>query len=227
MIACFTPAKRRIFSFPIVAFCLFAIPAVANDEQTKVENALFKEAVQAVKDRNYKHAITLFEEQAKLPRHDAQYNLAVLLHAGKGRPRNYVEALFWSWQAQLGGIEDAEDLAADIIDLLPPKTADELRTRVGNTLQSRIDAKDILAIPQFANFHLTILAEPDYTNAYIWLSIAVALGLPDTIDARDNAESQLESEDLIVAQIRTQELFEKHNFTPLQSTAKADSGGSK
>ena len=62
-----------------------------------------------------------------MPRHDAQHNLAVLLNAGKGRPRNYVEALFWSWQAQLGGIEDAEDLANDIVDLLPPKVADEVR----------------------------------------------------------------------------------------------------
>ena len=71
--------------------------------------------MQAVKDKNYAHAITLFEEQAKLPRHDAQYNLAVLLNAGKGRPRNYVDALYWSWQAQLGEIEDAEDLAMTLL----------------------------------------------------------------------------------------------------------------
>jgi len=204
----------RVISVLMIAIYLFTGPASASDEQTKMENSAFKEAVQAVKDKNYAHAITLFEEQAKLPRHDAQYNLAVLLNAGKGRPRNYVDALYWSWQAQLGGIEDAEDLASDIVDLLPPKVADEVRSRVGKTLESRIEASDVLAIPQFANFHLKILAEPDYGNAYIWHSIAAALSLPGSGDARDDAESQLEVKDLVTLQTRTQELFAKHNFKP-------------
>ena len=203
-----------VISVLMIAIYLSTGPASASDEQTKMENLAFKEAVQAVKDKNYTDAIALFEEQAKLPRHDAQYNLAVLLNAGKGRPRNYVDALYWSWQAQLGNIEDAEDLADDIVDLLPPKVADEVRSRVGKTLEARIDASDISAIPQFANFHLEILAEPDYGNAYIWHSIATALGLPGSRDARDDAESQLESKDLVTLQTKTQELFEKHNFKP-------------
>ena len=204
----------KIISVLIIAIYLYTGSATASDEQTKMENSAFKEAVQAVKNKNYAHAITLFEEQAKLPRHDAQYNLAVLLNAGKGRPRNYVDALYWSWQAQLGDIEDAEDLASDIVDLLPPKVADEVRARVEETLEARIEASDISAIPQFANFHLKILAEPDYGNAYIWHSIAAALSLPGSSDARDDAESQLDSKDLVTLQTKTQELFEKHNFKP-------------
>ena len=156
-----TPIKRVFFSLFVITACLLGVPANASDPQTQMENKAFKEAVKAVKDKDYAHAITLFEAQAKMPRHDAQHNLAVLLNAGKGRPRNYVEALFWSWQAQLGGIEDAEDLANDIVDLLPPKVADEVRSRVGEALKARIDANDLNAIPQFANYHLTILAEPD------------------------------------------------------------------
>ena len=181
------PIKRVFPSLFVLSVCLLGMPANASDPQTQMENKAFKEAVEAVKDKNYAHAITLFEAQAKMTRHDAQHNLAVLLNAGKGRPRNYVEALFWSWQAQLGGMEDAEDLANDIVDLLPPKVADEVRGRVGEALQARIDANDLNAIPQFANYHLTILAEPDYGNAYIWYSIAAAINLPETSDARDNA----------------------------------------
>ena len=204
----------QLVSILTIAIHLYTGSATASDEQTKMENSAFKEAVQAVKDKNYAHAITLFEGQAKLPRHDAQYTLAVLLNAGRGRPRNYTDALYWSWQAQLGNIEDAEDLASDIVDLLPPKVADEVRIRVGKALEARIEANDILAIPQFANFHLKILAEPDYGNAYIWHSIAAALNLPDSGDARDEAESQLDSKDLVTLQTKTQELFEKHNFKP-------------
>jgi len=210
----------RLISVLMIAIYLCTGPATASDEQTKVENLAFKEAVKAVKDKNYAHAITLFEEQAKLPRHDAQYNLAVLLNAGKGRPRNYVDSLYWSWQAQLGDIEDAEDLASDIVDLLPPKVTDEVRSRVGKTLEARIEANDVLAIPQFANFYLKILAEPDYGNAYIWHSIAAALSLPGSGDARDDAESQLDSKDLVTLQTKTQKLFEKHNFKNSQAAAK-------
>ena len=210
----FVKAKFWLKSVLMIVILLYTSPATATEEQTEIENAAFREAVKAVKDKNYGQAIKLFEEQAKLPRHDAQYNLAVLLNAGKGRPRNYVDALFWSWQAQLGNIEDAEDLASDIVDLLPPKVADEVRDRVKKALEARIEENDILAIPQIANFHLQILAEPDYSNAYIWHSIAAALSLPGSGDARDDAESQLESQDLVALQTKTQELFDKHDFKP-------------
>ena len=217
-----TPIKRTLSNLFLVFACLLGIPANASDPQTQMENKAFKEAVRAVKDKNYAHAITLFEAQAKIPRHDAQHNLAVLLNAGRGRPRNYIEALFWSWQAQLGGIEDAEDLASDIVDLLPPKVADEVRGRVGEALQARIDANDLNAIPQFANYHLTILTEPDYANAYIWYSIAAAINLPEASDARDDAESQIDSKNLVELQMKTKTLFEKYEFKPLPPKGKGE-----
>ena len=223
---CSATIKRMFFILFLISACLLGMPANASDPQTKIENKAFKEAVRAVKNKNYAHAITLFEAQAKMPRHDAQHNLAVLLNAGKGRPRNYVEALFWSWQAQLGGIEDAEDLDNDIVDLLPPKLADGVRRRVGEALQARIDANDLKAIPQFANYHLTILTEPDYDNAYIWYSIATAINLPETSDARDAAESQIDSKNLIELQMKTQTLFDKYKFKPLPANGKGEKNAS-
>jgi len=221
-----TTTKIAILSLFFSASALLAPAEVATNPETLVENRAFKEAVKAVKNGNYAHAITLFEAQANLPRYDAQYNLAVLLNAGKGRPRNYVEALYWSWQAQLGGIEDAEDLANDIVDLLPPKTTDEVRNRVADALQKRIENKDLTAISQLANYHLTIMAEPDYENAYIWYSIAVALNLPETTDARDDSESQIDTKNLVDLQIKSQRLFEKYNFKPLQTQRKGDKNDS-
>ena len=222
MIKNFVMINLSVARFLIITSCFFAFPVFANDIKTNLENAAFKEAVQAVKDKNYIHAMSLFEAQAKMARHDAQYNLAVLINAGKGRPRNYVDALYWSWQAQLGGIKDAENLAEDIMNLLPPKAADRARARVGETLQARIDAKDLQAIPQFANYYLTILEEPDYGNAYIWYSIAVALGLPNTNDERDASESQLNSKKIIEFQIKAQEIFSNYKFKPLPKKGKGD-----
>ena len=63
------------------------------------ENEAFSEAVKAVKARDYSQALILFEQQANDAKHDAQYNMAVLSQAGKGRPRNYPDALYWGWLA--------------------------------------------------------------------------------------------------------------------------------
>jgi len=222
MIKNHTFTNHLFVRFLIIAIFLFPVPLFASNTKVKIENTAFKEAVQAVKDKNYFHAITLFEAQAEMARHDAQYNLAVLLNAGKGRPRNYADALYWSWQAQLGGIEDAKNLAENIMDLLPVKVADQVRARVGETLQERIDGKDLQAIPQFANFYLTILEEPDYGNAYIWYSIAAALGLPNTTEERDDTESQLDNKNLVEFQSKAQDLFSMYNFKPLPRESKGD-----
>ena len=84
--------------------------------QIDTSNATFNEAVQAVKDKNFRHAVKLFSLQAQNNQHDAQYNLAILLEAGKGAPQDYTKALIWAWSAQLGGIEAAEELAEDLSD---------------------------------------------------------------------------------------------------------------
>ena len=208
----------------VVATLCLAWPALAN-APSETENADFKKAVTAVKNKDYLTALGLFEIQAKNARHDAQYNMAVLLHAGKGRPRNYTTALYWAWQAQLGGIEAAEDLADDIVDILPPKDVDDIRKRVQDALQARIDAKDIWAIPQLARYHTDIVEEADYVNAYIWYSIAAALNMPDAHDRRDDVEGELADKDLVDAQNKTAALFEKYNFTPLPAIVKGGKNG--
>ena len=175
---------------------MLMVPLTSTQAETPDGNQIFSEAVQAVKERDYTRALNLFEKQATNARHDAQYSMAVLLQAGKGRPRNYSTALYWSWLAKLGGIEEADDIANDMLDALSEDDVKAVRTRVGETLQARLDNGDIKAIPQFANYHLSILEEPDHGTAYIWYSIAVALNIPDMIDVRDNTESDIETKDL-------------------------------
>jgi hypothetical protein len=176
----------------------------------------FGEAVQAVKDRDYGRALKLFEQQANDAKHDAQYNMAILLQAGKGQPRNYVDALYWGWLAQLGGIEEAENLVGDILDALTENDAEAVRGRVNEALQARLDNGDIKAIAQFADYHLSIMVEPDYGTAYIWYSIAAALNIPEMADRRDDAENEIESEELARLQTEAKELFYRYNFAPFK-----------
>jgi hypothetical protein len=193
---------------------LLMLPLMAIHAETQNGDDAFREAVQAVKERDYNRALDLFEQQASQAKHDAQYNMAVLLQAGKGRPRDYSTALYWSWLAQLGGIDAADDITGDMLDVLTEGDVKNVRAQVGNTLQERLDNGDIDAISQYASYHLLIQEEPDYGSAYIWYSIAVALNIPNMADRRDDTERNIEDKELVGLQTKAGELFDKYNFPP-------------
>ena len=204
-------------AFPLSAFsvCFAAIvfaaaqlspePAAAQIDSS---DTTFNEAVQAVKDKDFRHAVTLFSLQAESNQHDAQYNLALLLEAGKGAPQDFVGALTWAWAAQLGGIEAAEELADELASYLPEAAISGVREAVAARLQSRIDSGDAKAIPQFAAYHITMLEEADYETAYIWYSIAAALGLEGALDARDEARENVEDERIVDLQLQAGTIYE-------------------
>ena len=181
--------------------------------QIDTSTATFNEAVQAVKDKNFRHAAKLFALQAENNQHDAQYNIAILLEAGKGVPQDFTKALIWAWSAQLGGIEAAEELAEDLTGYLPEKSIEEVREAVRARLEARIRAGSADAVSQFASFHLQMLDEPDYETAYIWFSISAALGLKGTLEARDDARDNVEDERLVDLQSEAGSIFESLNIS--------------
>ena len=77
-----------------------------------------------------------------------------------------------------------------------------------NGLQGRIDNGDADAIPQFAAYHITLLPEADYETAYIWYSIAAALGLEGAFDARDDARDNVEDERIVELQLEAGTIYE-------------------
>ena len=181
--------------------------------QIDTSTATFNEAVQAVKDKNFRHAAKLFALQAENNQHDAQYNIAILLEAGKGVPQDFTKALIWAWSAQLGGIEAAEELAEDLTGYLPEKSIEEVREAVRARLEARIRAGSADALSQFASFHLQMLDEPDYETAYIWFSISAALGLKGTLEARDDARDNVEDERLVDLQSEAGSIYESLNIS--------------
>ena len=189
--------------------------AVSNPTAAQIDTstATFNEAVQAVKDKNFRHAAKLFALQAENNQHDAQYNLAILLEAGKGVPQDFTKALIWAWSAQLGGIEAAEELAEDLTGYLPEKSIEEVREKVRVRLEARIKAGSADAVSQFASFHLQMLDEPDYEAAYIWFSISTALGLKGTLEARDDARDNVEDERLVDLQSEAGSIYESLNIS--------------
>ena len=197
----------------IVVLSLALTATNPSAAQIDTSTATFNEAVQAVKDKNFRHAAKLFALQAENNQHDAQYNIAILLEAGKGVPQDFTKALIWAWSAQLGGIEAAEELAEDLTGYLPEKSIEEVREAVRARLEARIRAGSADAVSQFASFHLQMLDEPDYETAYIWFSLSTALGLKGTLEARDDARDNVEDERLVDLQSEAGTIYESLNIS--------------
>ena len=193
----------------LVIFLFFILPSKFILADITTSNVTFAEAVQAVKDKNYQHAVNLFELQAFAAQHDAQYNLALLLQSGKGRPQNYQQALFWAWSAYLGGIEPAKELSEDLKNILPEDSLKMTREKLIETLTDRINAGDRSALMELALFYREISEEPNFEEAYLWYSIASAFLLEGAILERNEAAGKVETKSLVELQDRAGTIFEK------------------
>ena len=201
------PRAWRLLIISVISSLIAILPGPVL-AQIDTSTATFNEAVQAVKNKNYRHAVKLFSLQAENNQHDAQYNLALLMQAGKGTPQDFATALTWSWTAQLGGIEAAEELSGELTGYLPEGIIEEVRKAVAARIKSRIDEGDPAAIPQFATYHLVMLEEPDYETAYVWFSIATALGLDGAMVARDEARENVDEEKIVELQRKAGTIYE-------------------
>ena len=200
-------AAKPIYFLVILLFFILPSKLILADITTS--NVTFAEAVQAVKDKNYQHAVNLFELQAFAAQHDAQYNLALLLRSGKGRPQNYQQALFWAWSAYLGGIEPAKELSEELKNILPEDSLKMTREKLIETLTDRIDAGDRSALMELALFYKEISDEPNFEEAYLWYSIASAFLLEGAILERNEAAAKVETKSLVELQDRAGTIFEK------------------
>ena len=172
----------------------------------------FDDAVQAVKDRNFQRAIQLFSKLSQIVQYDGQYeaqfNLAVLLKQGKGRPQNYAEALYWARRAELGGIEKSKDFADSFSDRITEDQHEEILTRIKTALLKEIDQGAINTLPQLATYHITLLDDYDYEQAYLWFALGAALDLPEQDIRRTEMEDELETEQIALLQRETTKLFD-------------------
>ena len=185
----------------LLAACLF------GEDATSAEKSDFAKAADFIREKQFVEAFEIFVRLAEAHDHDAQFNTAVLLRKGIGRPSNYPEALKWAWLAELGGNLRATELRAELIGLIPEDELDKVRNQVKAVLQSRMDAGDSRVILQMANFYLSVLAEPDVKNAYALRSLAAAINIKAAGTLRDEIEPELDPKDLVEAQTIAKKFF--------------------
>ena len=208
----------------LVCYNVFAIQSISAAESPSLDNKQtnqatqigvedsFDDAVEAVKNRDFQRAIQLFSTLSQTVQYDGQYeaqfNLAVLLKQGKGRPQNYAEALYWARRAELGGIEKSKDFADSFSDRITEDQHEEILTRIKTALLKEIDQGAINTLPQLATYHITLLDDYDYEQAYLWFALGAALDLPEQDIRRTEMEDELETEQIAPLQRETTKLFD-------------------
>ncbi len=180
---------------------------LATAVQLEESDSKFKTAADSVKLKEYKIAIDLFEELAENAEHDAQYNLAVLLRSGLGKPQDYKLALKWAWLAYLGEIDQANEVVKDLKKILPDNALTQVRANVSAFLKVRADNGDFSAIKQMGEYYLIVPEEPDYKLAYLWFLVASAFQIDGSVDKRNKVEKEIEPADIISVQAGASKLF--------------------
>ena len=217
----------------LVLFLVFFMSSISCFSQVTNSDKLYKKGADAVLNKNYSLAVDIFKKMAEDNEYDAQYNLAYLIRSGKGVTQNYSEALFWAFSATLGlrtwidpskndekleqDLRKANDLTSDLIDLLPEKTTETVRKELLSYLLDRYKKKEIDVVTQLGDYFLIILEDENYADAYMWYSVASALGVEGAIEERDKVERKLDSDTLVKKQNEAKikfEDFKKTETTP-------------
>ena len=174
------------------------------DQANKFENA-----VKLVAEKKYLEAVEEFKNLADLGLPEAQFNLAILNLNGLGAPKNFKNALYWSWYAYLNKHETAFSQAEAIFSSITEALRDEVATQIIEELLVLANDGDQAAALKLGQTYTQLFVTPDYKSAYVWLSIAQAYGLEEVTELLENATKQLTLEEVLQQQDESADTFSK------------------
>jgi TPR repeat protein len=167
----------------------------------------FMTAVKLVEKKQYIDAVNIFNLLAQQEIPEAQFNLSLLLFNGLGVPKNYKQALVWSWKAYLNNHESAINQVNDILEIVTPELQSAVADELIQELTAIANNGDATAALKLGITFTELMVEPDYASAYVWLSIAQAFGIEEASPIMVNVTEQLAIEEVIVKQDEAAKLF--------------------
>ena len=167
----------------------------------------FMTAVKLVEKKQYIDAVNIFNVLAHQEIPEAQFNLSLLLFNGLGVPKNFKQALVWSWKAYLNNHESAINQVNDILEIVTPELQSAVADELIQELTAVANNGDATAALKLGITFTELMVEPDYASAYVWLSIAQAFGIEEASPIMVNVTEQLAIEEVIVKQDEAAKLF--------------------
>lgn len=171
----------------------------------------FMTAVKLVEKKQYIDAVNIFNVLAQQGVPEAQFNLSLLLFNGLGVPKNFKQALVWSWKAYLNNHESAINQVNDILEIVTPELQSAVADEMIQELTAIAKSGDATAALKLGITFTELMVEPDYASAYVWLSIAQAFGIEEASPIMVSVTEQLAIEEVIVKQDEAAKLFDEIN----------------
>ena len=169
----------------------------------------FMTAVKLVEKKQYIDAVNIFNVLAQQGVPEAQFNLSLLLFNGLGVPKNFKQALVWSWKAYLNNHESAINQVNDILEIVTPELQSAVADEMIQELTAIAKSGDATAALKLGITFTELMVEPDYASAYVWLSIAQAFGIEEASPIMVSVTEQLAIEEVIVKQDEAAKLFDE------------------
>jgi TPR repeat protein len=187
-------------------------PLLAESHFTDVNvDESFASAVELIERKQYVDAVSVFKALARQGVPEAQYNLSLLFFNGLGTPKNFRQALIWSWKAYLNKHEAALTQVNKILEMITP----DLQNAVADELILEFTDISKTGNPEAALklgiIYIELLVEPDYATAYVWLSIAQAYGVEEASAFLHETTDKLTVEEVIIKQEEASTLFDEIN----------------
>ena len=167
----------------------------------------FQTAVKLVEKKQYIDAVNIFNVLAEQEIPEAQYNLSLMLFNGLGAPKNFRQALVWSWKAHLNKHEAALSQVTDILDTVTPELQNDVANELITELSEIAKRGDAEAALKLGITFISLMVEPDFASAYVWLSIAQAYGIEEASALLSDVAEQLAIEEVIIKQEEASKLF--------------------
>ena len=200
-------------------FLLLFFLAVVMAPMAKSENHLtdvnvdesFLTGVKLVEKKQYIDAVNIFNVLAQQEIPEAQFNISLLLFNGLGVPKNFKQALVWSWKAHLNNHENAINQVNDILEFVTPELQSAVADELIQEFTTIAKSGDATAALKLGITFTELMVEPDYASAYVWLSIAQAFGIEEASPIMVSVAEQLAIEEVIVKQDEAAKLFDEIN----------------
>jgi TPR repeat protein len=197
-----------------VLFCVLVGAQSAQADSHLVDinvDESFKTAVKLVENKQYIDAVNIFNVLAEQEIPEAQFNLSLMLFNGLGAPKNFRQSLVWSWKAHLNKHEAALAQVNEILDTVTPELQSDVANELITELTEIAKRGDAEAALKLGITFISLMVEPDYASAYVWLSIAQAYGIEEASSLLSDVTEQLAIEEVLIKQDEASELFTEIN----------------
>ena len=202
--------KLKLISFLILI--IFAKASFAGNHSNGADfSNEFETAVINIQEKKYLEAVKGFTALANKGLPEAQFNLSLLFFSGLGAPKNFKDALYWSWYAHLNEHETAINQVNKTYDYITENLRNEVANKIIEELLATANSGDQMSALKLGQTYTGLLVTPDYLSAYVWLSIAQAYGIEAASELLEDTAKQLTLEDILIQQNEASSKFSEIN----------------